>query len=94
MKQLKKLVLHKTTPLTVPQMKNITGGYDGGGYDGFSEYDELCGEGRTKYTCILTYYDTITGYCCGTSATGCEEVAKRLYTDAGINPDQVFARCW
>ncbi len=87
MKQLKKLVLHKTTPLTAPQMKHITGGYDGSGYD------DLCEEDQTKYLCTASCYElTSTGYCCGTEIDCVKEV-KKLYTDAGISDSDVHASC-
>ncbi len=67
MKQLKKLVLHKTTPLTVPQMKHITGGYEGDGYDNpfytCSTYEGVfgCKSATSEDDCLRLCKDTL-GY--------------------------------
>ncbi len=62
MKKLQKLTLLRSTPLTIPQMKRITGGYgDPTGTCGFTGtfpaifYNPNNGETRTMTVCDLSY---------------------------------------
>jgi len=86
MKKLSKLVLHKAVKMTAPQMKHITGGYDGGCCPGCNcgGYGDLCGLGTEPYLCYVVWNggasDTL-GVCCGISVDDCKGIVQRLYGD-------------
>ncbi len=87
MKKLQKLVLHKTTPLTAPQMKHITGGYDGGN-DGYDH--------PWPVMCKMHFgYDVVeSGYCTMDDPIACEMNLRGMYTELWAPHGGFECVCW
>ncbi len=72
MKKLNKLVLNKAKIMSVREMKNITGGYDG----------IECAPGQKGYYCTAVWSDgsSTGGTCCGVTSQDCrDQVIDNFY---------------